>query len=70
MPGMIHPTTRLVAVAVREGCPESIAAGVVAAVLRVAGSEMAQRGLPPDLLYRWADELESDAPPTAASRPR
>lgn len=60
---MIHPVTRLVAAAVLEGCPESAAAGVVAAVLRVAGSEMAQRNVPPDLPYRWANELDAGAAP-------
>jgi len=55
---MIHPTTRIVATATREGCPEDIASAVVAAVLRAAGSEMAQRGVSSDLPYRWADEIQ------------
>jgi hypothetical protein len=63
---MIHPTIRLAAAAVREGCPESIAAGVAAAVLRVAGSEMAQHGLSTDLPYQWAAELERGAAPPPA----
>lgn len=59
---MIHPTTRLVAAAIREGCPDSVAADVVSAVLRVAGSELAQRGLSSDLPYRWADEMVEGGP--------
>jgi hypothetical protein len=58
---MIYPTIRIVAAAVREGCPEDVAPAVVAAVLRTAGSEMAQRGASTELPYRWADELEESA---------
>jgi hypothetical protein len=57
---VIHPTIRLVAAAVREACPEDVAPAVVVAVLRVAGSEMAQRGASSELLYRWADEIETE----------
>lgn len=69
---MIHPTIRLVAAAVRDGCPENVASAVVSAVLRTAGSELAQRDVSPDLLCRWADELDEPtqvATPTTSLRP-
>lgn len=58
---MIHPTIRLVAAAVRDGCPDDVAPTVVSAVLRATGSELAQRNVSPDLPYRWADELDESA---------
>jgi len=59
---MIHPTIRVAAAAMREGCPKGVTPAVVAAVLRAAGSEMADRGVPPELPYRWADDLDAERP--------
>lgn len=59
---VIHPTIRIVATAQREGCPDSVAPAVAAAVLRTAASEIAHRGAALDMLCRWAGEIEGDQP--------